>query len=40
MTGIQATAAALVQETASERGWSAEELADRTVPTAGFDADG
>ena len=40
MAGIQATAAALVRETASERGWSAEELADRTVPTAGFDADG
>ena len=40
MAGIQATAAALVQETASERGWSAEELADRTVPTAGFDGDG
>ena len=40
MAGIQATAGALVQETASERGWSAEELADRTVPTAGFDADG
>ncbi len=40
MAGIQATAAALARETASERGWSAEELADRTVPTAGFDADG
>ena len=40
MAGVQATAAALAQETASERGWSAEELADRTVPTAGFDADG
>ena len=40
MAGIQATAGALVQETASERGWSAEELADRTVPTAGFDGDG
>ena len=40
MAGVQATAAALVQETASERGWSAEELADRTVPTAGFDGDG
>ena len=40
MAGIQATAAALVQETASERGWSAEELADRTVPTAGFGGDG
>ena len=40
MAGIQATAAALAREIASERGWSAEELADRTVPTAGFDADG
>ena len=40
MAGIQATAAALVRQIASERGWSAEELADRTVPTAGFDADG
>ncbi len=40
MAGVQATAAALARETASERGWSDEELADRTVPTAGFDADG
>ena len=40
MAGIQATAAALARETASERGWSAEELADRTVPTAGFGGDG
>ena len=40
MAGIQATAAALVRQIASERGWSDEELADRTVPTAGFDADG
>ena len=40
MAGVQATAAALVRQIASERGWSAEELADRTVPTAGFDADG
>ena len=40
MAGIQATAAALARETASERGWSAEELADRTVPTADFDGDG
>ena len=39
MAGIQATAAALVREIASERGWSDEELADRTVPTAGFDDD-
>ena len=37
---FQATAAALAREIASERGWSDEELADRTVPTAGFDADG
>ena len=35
MAGIQATAAALVRQIASERGWSAEELADRTVPTTG-----
>ena len=40
MAGIQATAAALVREIASERGWSDEELADRTVPTAGFGGDG
>ena len=40
MAGVQATAAALAREIASERGWSDEELADRTVPTAGFDADG
>ena len=39
MAGIQATAAALVREIASERGWSDEELADRTVPAAGFDDD-
>ena len=40
MAGIQATAAALVRQIASERGWSDEELADRAVPTAGFDGDG
>jgi len=40
MAGVQATAAALAREIASERGWSDEELADRTVPTAGFDGDG
>ena len=28
-----------MREIASERGWSDEELADRTVPTAGFDDD-
>ena len=40
MAGIQAAAAALAQEAADERGWSADELADRTIPTAGFDPDG
>ena len=40
MAGVQATAAALAREIASERGWSDEELADRTVPTAGFGGDG
>ena len=40
MAGVQATAAALAREIASERGWSDEELADRTVPAAGFDDDG
>ncbi len=37
---VQARAAALVAEIAERRGWSAEQLADRTVPTAGFDDDG
>lgn len=36
---VQATAAALVERLAERRGWSADELADRTIPTAGFDAD-
>ena len=40
MAGVQATATALAQEVADERGWSAQELADRTVPTAGFGSDG
>ena len=37
---VQATAARLVETLADKRGWSADELADRTIPTAGFDADG
>ncbi|MBK8446836.1 MAG: DUF4132 domain-containing protein [Micropruina sp.] len=36
---VQATAAALVEKLAERRGWSADELADRTIPTAGFDPD-
>ena len=40
MASIRGTAAALVRRTAEERGWSPEELADRTIPTAGFDDDG
>ncbi|MFJ4105902.1 DUF4132 domain-containing protein [Oerskovia enterophila] len=37
---VQATAQALAQDLAERRGWSAEELADRTVQTAGFEDDG
>jgi hypothetical protein len=37
---VQAHAGTLVAAIAERRGWSAEELADRTVPTAGFDIDG
>ncbi|PZU33783.1 MAG: hypothetical protein DI576_06325 [Actinomyces sp.] len=40
MLSVQRAAAALAQEAADERGWSADELADRTIPTAGFDDDG
>ena len=36
---VQATAARLVEDLADRRGWTADELADRTIPTAGFDAD-
>ncbi len=36
---VQATAARLVEALAEQRGWTPEELADRTIPTAGFDAD-
>jgi hypothetical protein len=37
---VQAHAAALIDAIADRNGWSAAQLADRTVPTAGFDADG
>ncbi|MFC8800597.1 DUF4132 domain-containing protein [Promicromonospora sp. NPDC057138] len=37
---VQQIAAGLVQELADRRGWTADQLADRTVPTAGFDGDG
>ena len=36
---VQATATTLVEKLADKRGWTADELADRTIPTAGFDAD-
>ncbi|MFT3971320.1 MAG: DUF4132 domain-containing protein [Micropruina sp.] len=37
---VQATASTLVENLADKRGWTADELADRTIPSAGFDADG
>lgn len=37
---VQARAQELAQELADRRGWTAEQLADRTVATAGFDDDG
>lgn len=37
---VQAIAQTLVQDLAERRGWSADELADRTVQTAGFEDDG
>ncbi|MDF1488945.1 DUF4132 domain-containing protein [Tessaracoccus caeni] len=36
---VQARARELVERLADERGWSADELADRTIPTAGFSDD-
>jgi len=38
--GIRKEADACVQEIAQRHGWSVDELADRTMPAAGFDADG
>ncbi|BDW81527.1 hypothetical protein MACH24_09650 [Erythrobacter sp. Dej080120_24] len=37
---VQAHAAKLIEDVAERRGWSAGELADRTVPTGGLDEDG
>lgn len=37
---VQAHAARLIEEVADRRGWTAGELADRTVPTGGLDEDG
>lgn len=36
---VQETASKLVQALAEDRGWSADELADRTIPAAGFGDD-
>ena len=40
MRSIRKTATALLEQVARWRGWSADELADRMIPTAGFDDDG
>lgn len=40
MASIQELAKRLVNEIAERNGWTADELADRTIPTAGFDDDG
>ena len=37
---VRQAAVGLVEQVAQWRGWSAQELADRTVPTAGFGSDG
>lgn len=38
--GVQVLAQALVERLADERGWTTDELADRTIPTAGLDERG
>jgi hypothetical protein len=38
--GVQKRAAELIDEIANENGWTRDELADRTVPTGGLDAEG
>jgi hypothetical protein len=38
--GVQVLAQALVERIADERGWTTDELADRTIPTAGLDERG
>mgnify|MGYP001673614763 FL=1 len=40
MASLQKTARELLDEVAVERGWSTEQLEDRTIPTAGFGSDG
>ena len=40
MRVVRQAAVGLVEQVAQWRGWSAQELADRTVPTAGFGSDG
>src|SRR5262249_55953678 len=37
---VQAYAGELVDDAADRRGWSPDELADRTIPSAGLDEDG
>ncbi len=37
---VQAHAATLIEDIAARRGWTTEELADRTIPTAGLDETG
>lgn len=37
---VQSHAASLVEQVAERNGWSAAQLADRTIPTGGFDGDG
>lgn len=37
---VQAYAAALIDDIAERNGWSAAQLADRTIPTGGFEPDG
>jgi Domain of unknown function (DUF4132) len=37
---VQAHAAALIEDIADRNGWTPAQLADRTVPTGGFDGDG
>lgn len=37
---VQAHAGALIEDIAARRGWTTEELADRTIPTAGLDETG
>lgn len=37
---VRTMATELIEEVSQERGWSAEELGDRSIPTAGFSPDG